>query len=759
MLRRVPRLAFFGSLVVLASLSSSPAVPVAAATAPSPTFGQPTISGIQGVGFEQDLRLDPTNPKRVFTSVPGSLSSDTSWIWNSVDGGKTFKWVTAATAKEGKPNPCAGGGDTELAVDTGGNLYFNDLTLANFSTARSGDHGTSFICSNTGVPDTAVDRQWYAVDGNPPTGNGLGTGAGHNIYLSNDEIGPGAVSCPVSGFVNNVLAMYRSPTPAGGGASAGIQFGPGFKVTRPLSCDEGIMGNDEVSPVATTLGQPTTSGGTPATLPAAVKHVYVIHDDATFSKIAIGRCFPVAFGALAVPNVSDPSGLNCVDLPVADLGAAGTVKTGGNFPAMAIDRAGNLYAVWEQAPETTAGKIGNTSLKYAFSTDQGAHWSTPITIPTAGLVNSVFAWPAAGDNGRVDIAFYGTSAPVNTTTGGPSSCPNGGPDSVNGAWSLYLVQTVNGHASSPAFTPPIQAGEHYIHKGDIQTVIGGQCGDRTLGDFLQLRVGSRGEAQIAYADSNNADEPFAPHGMYVKQNGGPGVFAASSPVTGDAILLNGASDPAGDGVRQTDGVSGSNIPNLDILSSNMTKPVPANCHPAGTPCYRVSMTVNNMSLTPPAPDAVAVWSTQWLVPANPSCTSTADSCKNGGKNPFVYLESNGTCWSGQNAALLLGVTLTYPGTKEITAPGACSFTPGPSGRITIDVPISDVSLDVGVAPLTSRLFSTTASTMTLNAPPESVPPNPGGFKVFSGPIGGVLFDLIDVVPAYDVVFGAGGSGG
>jgi hypothetical protein len=199
----------------------------------TPAFGQPTISGIQGVGFEQDIRLDPTKANRVYTSVPGSLSSDTSWIWHSEDGGRTFKWVIAATAKEGKPDPaCAGGGDTELAVDTGGNLYFNDLTLANFSTARSGDHGTTFICSNTGVPDTAVDRQWYAVDGNPTTGNGLGTGAGHNIYLSNDEIGPGAVTCPVSGSVNNVLAMYRSPTLAGG-ATAGIQFGPGSRSPVP----------------------------------------------------------------------------------------------------------------------------------------------------------------------------------------------------------------------------------------------------------------------------------------------------------------------------------------------------------------------------------------------------------------------------------------------------------------------------------------------------------------------------------------------
>src|SRR3989454_2287077 len=367
----------------------------------APTFGQPTISGIQGVGFEQDIRLDPTNANRVYTSVPGSLSSNTSWIWHSEDGGKTFKWVTAGAPKEGKPNPCAGGGDTELAVDSAGNLYFNDLTLANFSTARSGDHGATFLCSNTGVPDTAVDRQWYATDGDPTALTN-----GGNIYLSNDEIGPGAVTCPVSGLVNNVLAMYRSPLPSAS-ATAGIQFGPGYKVTRPLSCDEGIMGNDEVSPVATKTGKLNPG---PTTLPAPVRHVYVIHDDATFSKIAIGRCFPVLFG-LPVPNVSDPSGLNCDDLPVTSFPG---FKTGGNFPTLAIDKTGNLYAVWEQAPVNASGQItGDTLLKYSFSTDEGNHWSTPITIPTPGLHNNVFAWAAAGDNGRVDIAWYGTPKTAN----------------------------------------------------------------------------------------------------------------------------------------------------------------------------------------------------------------------------------------------------------------------------------------------------------------------------------------------------------
>src|SRR5256886_15566736 len=131
------------------------------------TFGHPIISGIGGVGFEQGLRVDPSNPSRLYTSVPGSLSSDTSWIWHSLDGGKTFKWVVAATALEGKYTTCFGGGDTETGVDLAGHLCFADLTLANFSTSRSDDQGATVTCSNTGVPDAVVDRQWYAFDGDP----------------------------------------------------------------------------------------------------------------------------------------------------------------------------------------------------------------------------------------------------------------------------------------------------------------------------------------------------------------------------------------------------------------------------------------------------------------------------------------------------------------------------------------------------------------------------------------------------------------
>ena len=690
-----------------------------------PTFGHPIISGIGGVGFEQGLRVDPSNANRLYTSVPGSLSSDTSWIWHSLDGGKTFKWVVGATALEGKVTTCFGGGDTETGVDSAGHLYFADLTLANFSTSRSDDHGATFTCSNTGVPDAVVDRQWYAFDGDPTNGG--------NIYLTNDEVAQAPASCgAVTNFGQNVVVMYRSPLP-GAEAAAGIQFGPANKISNPLGCDEGIMGNNEVSPVATTLGQPTGVPGQFAVLPTPVKHVFVIHDDALLNRILIGRCFPVAFGP-PVPNVSDPSGLNCVDLPVANLGSSN--KTGANFPTMAIDKGGNLYAVWEQAPIDDSGQvIGDTVLKYSFSTDQGNTWAAPIQIDTSGspagtLHNNVFAWAVAGDDGRVDIAWYGTPGVAPNPSNGPDSC-------AACDWSLWIVQTLNGHAATPSFTAPILASEHFIHHGSMNTLIGGQNGDRTLGDFLQLRMGPNGEAEIGYADSNNVDESFAPHGMFVRQNGGNGLLVASSPVNISGLSpVNAVSDPSNDGKYEVNGLSSANMPQLDITNSSIRLLTTAPCS-AAAPCYQVVMKLNNLSLAPTTaqdPDLDLVWLTQWFVP------STTDP--NGGKNFFVYGESfNGAplqCFAGENAAQAVGggVTLTYPGITQLPAAN-CLVTTGRNGTITIDVPLSNVS-EPGA--IDNRLHEVTASTMTLQQPANTVPPVSG--------IGGSLFNLIDVAQGY-----------
>jgi hypothetical protein len=717
-------LAFFS----FAASSSPNQSALAAVTAP--TFGHPVMSGVGGEGFEQDLRIDPSNPNRLYTSVPAALSSNTSWIWRSLDAGKTFKWIPSSAPLTGKANACAGGGDTELGVDINGHLYFADLTLANFSTARSDDQGATFTCSNTGVPDAVVDRQWYAFDGDPTNGG--------SIYLTNDEFAQAPAQCGSSptNFGQNIMVMYRSPV-SGASASAGIQFGPANKVSNPTGCDEGIMGNNEVSPVATTLGQPI-AGNQYATLPTPVKHVFIPHDNALLNKILIGRCFPVAFG-LPLANVSDPSGLNCTDIVVADLGSNNI--TGGNFPTMAIDKAGNLYLVWEQAPVNASGQVtGDTVLKFSYSTNEGNNWSAPMTIDTSGspvgtLRNNVMAWIVAGDDGRVGIAWYGTPGAPTYPSNGPDSCPA----SCN--WSLWYTMSTNAHAATPTFTAPVEASEHFIHRGSIQTLIGGQNGDRTLGDFLQLRMGPQGEANISYSDSNNINEGNAPHAMFVRQNGGDGLLATISPVNVAGLRpFNSVSDPAGDGRYEANGTVSPNMPQLDITGSSVTLATTAPCSTAA-PCYQVTMQLNNLSLAPTTssdPDQDLVWHTQWLVP------SSTDPL--GGKNFFVYAESfNGgplQCFTGENAENRIagGVGLTYPGTT-LLPPANCKSTLGPNGSITIYVPLSAVN---EAGPIDNKLHEVTASTMTLQQQAANVPPTAANNRF----IGGVFFNMTDVAQSY-----------
>lgn len=256
-------------------------------------------------------------------------------------------------------------------------------------------------------------------------------------------------------------------------------------------------------------------------------------------------------------------------------------------------------------------ETGDTVLKYSFSTDQGNTWAAPIQIQTSGspvgtLHNNVFAWMAAGDDGRVDIAWYGTP--------GVAPNPSNGPDSCTGYdWSLWMVQTLNGHAATPTFTAPILASEHFIHRGSMFTLIGGQNGDRTLGDFLQMRIGPNGEAEIGYADSNNVDEGFAPHGMFVRQNGSNGLLVASSPVNIPGLApFNAVSDPSGDGKYEVNGLSSANMPQLDITNSSISLLTTAPCSTAA-PCYQVVMQLNNLSLAPTTaqdPDLDLVWLTQ-----------------------------------------------------------------------------------------------------------------------------------------------------
>jgi hypothetical protein len=674
------------ALLLLPLVSARPAL---TAAPPLPTFGNPTISGIQGFGFEQDLRLDAHG--RVYTSVPGSLGSNISYVWRSQNGGQSFKWIPAAAQPAGKLPMCNGGGDTELATDSADRLYINDLALANYGTARSSDQGRTLTASPTctSVLTAPDDRPWYAVDGDPLNGGSITLA--YNVAPNATPLSIGACTS-ANAVLSNKLVFARSPLP-NASQTAGLLFGAPQVLTQ--GCDEGIMGNDEVF----TYG--------------SVKRVFVMHNNDALNQIRMARCDIVSITPLT------PTGYaNCIDKAIFT--DANTVN-GGDFPTLTIDRAGNLFAVWEQAPCGPCPNTinGDTLLNYSVSTSQGDDWSSPRQVPTTGLHTNVFAWPAAGDGGAVDIAWYGTTTPAPTGANGPCS--------VKGDWSLYLMQSLDFTNTNPTWTQPILASEHFIHRGSVQTLMGGQTGDRTLGDFLQIRIGLQGDANISYADSNSATELLASQGMFVRQNGGSSVFADAPVVHGAPPRINSVTLDDHPATLDSVGMSSANQPNLEILGSQISLSTDRSQ-------YQIKALVGDLrSLAPGlgAQGTTLVWNTQWKV--------TSSSDPNGGAYFHAYMESVAgdapTFWVGQNALEFTGsVTMTYPGSTQVTG----SYTPTSPGLITINVPVDAVN-ELGA--VGSRLYSVTTAGMTLNGNAEAVPTLAG--------VGGNLFNLVDVAPAYD----------
>jgi len=147
---------------------------------------------------------------------------------------KTFKLGHGRYFNQGgKPEFMRGGGDTrtrcrhQLATSTG------DTTLANFGLPDlPGMQRYVSLQPNTGVPDAAVDRQLRYRNRRRPD-------QWRQHLPVNDEIGPGSVTCPVSGNVNNIMRCIAFTVTLG-------RFHPPESVrtswvTNINSCDEGII--------------------------------------------------------------------------------------------------------------------------------------------------------------------------------------------------------------------------------------------------------------------------------------------------------------------------------------------------------------------------------------------------------------------------------------------------------------------------------------------------------------------------------------
>ena len=493
--------------------------------APAPaTFAANLVLPNSNGHAEPNMKVDSHNC--LFSAAPGGPVA-----WKSVNNGASFFLL---------PNPVDDetgfvGGDEDILPIKQANgarpdfLYFGDLGLSTVHIRKSTDGGATWFAPGTGGAAGEVsvssDRQWFSGDRN---------GANTTIYLWEHEL------------VSQALRMNALTNDT-------IWAPPASGMTDP----------DLVAPPNTTLVN-TVPG--PTFVDPATHKVYGFLSASTLTTNAIGApagklpnvweadgAGTFTAGVPPGPFTNHPVFKGVVDSPSNPAPPPGAATFGSStanlFNGATIDSAGNIYASWA----TPNARNGLYDVWFASSHDHGQTFYGPFKINPPGLQGNM-PWITAGDNGRVEIVFYGTNGTEDPTT------------SLNNQWNVYFAQSLNGNDREPVFTVS-QASDHIMHKGPICNV-GILCSplptdppSRQLLDFFQVAVGPDGLANIMFADTGNSNG--SPHVTYARQIGGPAALTSPIAVT----CLTSSIQPISAVSRKTHGAAGIFDINMPVVGS------------------------------------------------------------------------------------------------------------------------------------------------------------------------------------------------
>ncbi|HJT81970.1 MAG TPA: hypothetical protein VJ719_12295 [Chthoniobacterales bacterium] len=163
----------------------------------------------------------------------------------------------------------------------------------------------------------------------------------------------------------------------------------------------------------------------------------------------------------------------------------------------------------------------------AHSSDQGATWSTRVTVNDPAFADTnvnVFPWLETGPvPGTVGVCWYASSTQTNNNSSN---------------WKVFYAITYDATSNTPTFQIA-QVSDHFIHGSNIS--MGGLLGDanRNLIDYFQITFDPLGAAVIGYTDDHN---DFAGHTYVARQISGPSILGSGitvpAPAEGSGLPAN-----------------------------------------------------------------------------------------------------------------------------------------------------------------------------------------------------------------------------
>jgi len=571
----------------------------------------------------------------------------------------------------GQPDHTAGGGDCDWAIGpqetsatispapTDDDLAYSSLSLANITTGKSDDGGTSFGPPNVYSQQVGGDdRMWMAAD---PRLNTLGFA---DIFMTYHDVGgPQDIQLGISidggfSYVQNAPIINNTDVPPGQWHGSGAGF----------VGDGNELGNIVARRTATglTLYSIFETPDSPADNTSQA-----LAGTANYNRVY------EAVGTVTADTAPPVISWRNYEIYHGPLGA----RYDRIFPVTAVDNAGRVYAFWTD---------GN-HIDYK-SDATGTGWRpskapSNITNPS-GVNTAIMPWAQAGAAGIVDVVFFGAS-------GGAGAQPNP-QDDPNNVWNAYFAQSTNGGGS---FTVA-KASDHVIHHGPL-CIDGLGCNlsnpprDRTLLDFFQVSIDpTNGAADVTFADDHAA--PGTAVVYFTRQCTGTSATTGSAlvndcvapaavppPPQGSTCPGPQVVDYVGDAPNNYPGGDGSNIDNLDVVNAFFGTPSSSD--------LQVTLTIKNLAAPPPPANLVsAFWTVYWSFGGT---TYYAQATTNG---PLVAY-SDGTFANGN-----------FNPTNAISG----SFNAGANGTIVFTVPRADVGNPPDGATL-SQPFADTHGSFTV----------------------------------------------
>lgn len=486
-----------------AALSMPLAVPaVSASSGPSFIHGvlPPPPAGSTSANnqaAEPQIRADRAG--NFYISSENGLGAGTD-AWSSADGGHTYSSLPQpneeSSTSGGTAGFAPGGGDTDLATAPARNgagaynVYVASLTLGSVTVSLSQDGGHTWASDVTSAKVPGDDREWIAAQG-----------AG-GFYLSYHAVGTGDQI-----IVNQGRVVSGQPTT--------IQT---YDAINPAQTDI-YLGTEADNEIGNIAVDPKTGD------------VYQVFVGCPPSPTAVESCsaFSTAYMAVGVPSTTGGvTTLTFTDYVIYQSPDA-SASFSNNFPAVAVDAAGNVYATWSN----------DHNVYLAYSTSHGQHWSKPGRVSHgSAATTAIYPWLAAGKAGKVDLVFYGTPAAANYQTCGHT----GRYTCQNEPWSVFFSQNPNvlggGSWAQAKVTPVVHHGG--VCQGGVSCTSSGNDNRDLFDDFGVAASPVTGLASITYSDDQYADNTgtansgectkaqnntaSCDHTGFATQTSGPGIF-------------------------------------------------------------------------------------------------------------------------------------------------------------------------------------------------------------------------------------------